>query len=228
MFERFKSRSYELERIDTGDYTDAEYEQWQREMPWIHGFFGEVRALENSLLKAVRASSGRSVSILDVGAGSGTLLETLRNRLAERSSFLVGAEKHMSAAASIAARGLASVRCDAQALPFADRCFDHAICTLTLHHLNDDEAVRLLGEMARVSRGPIFAIDLNRDPLAYFAYRALAPLVLQRLTVEDGALSILRSFRKDELVDLAQRAGLRDITVEGSRMNRLILSGRKA
>ena len=32
MFEKFRHRSHELERLDTGDYTADEYARWQREM----------------------------------------------------------------------------------------------------------------------------------------------------------------------------------------------------
>ncbi len=227
MLDRFRHRSYELERIDTGDHTAAEYARWQREMPLIHGFFGEKRALRNSLLAEIRSSGGPKVSLLDVGAGSGQLLSTFRTWLSDRDAFMVGAEINAEAASAIGVAGMSAVRCDGTRLPFADDSFDHAFSTLTLHHLSDEDAKALVGEMGRVSRGRIFIVDLNRNPAAYYVYRLLAPLALQKLTVEDGALSILRSFKADELELLAADAGLVDIRVDRSRFNRLILSGHK-
>lgn len=227
MSERFRTRSHELERIDTGDYTPAEYARWQREMPWIHRVFGENRALRNSLLAEIRRAAGSAVSILDVGAGSGTLLKTVQADLYGHSPFLVGVELNHEAAIMIATNGLVATRCDGTSLPFGDDSFDHAYSTLTFHHFTDDEAAAVLREMARVSRGRIFVIDLNRSAMAYYTYRALAPIMLQRLTVEDGALSILRSFNEDELLQLAREADLADVGVEHSPLNRLILSGRK-
>ncbi len=225
MFERFKQRSYELERLDTGDYTEAEYARWQREMPYIHRLMGETRALRNTLFRDLSGGNQR-VSILDVGAGSGELLRELRKWFGPRAS-LTGVEINETAARSIKGSDVIAVRADAVLLPFETDAFDSAFCTLFLHHLSDDDAVRLLCEMARVSRGRFYAIDLNRDPAAYYFYKIFGRIFLQRLTLEDGALSILRSFTAKEMHSLAERARLRNVKVESSRANRLVLSGTK-
>ena len=227
MFEKFKQRSNDLERLDTGDYTPEEYARWQREMRIIHRLFGEIRALRNSLLPAARASGESKVSILDVGAGSGELLRVLEKWTAGRKTFFVGAELNAEAARTIKSTILAAVRCDALRLPFPDSSFDYVFCSLFLHHLGDDDAVGLLKEMSRVARKRIYVIDVNRQPAAYYLYKVLGGLVLQRFSLEDGSLSILRSFSPDELVVIAKAAGLSDIKVERSMVNRLILSGRK-
>ena len=61
--------------------------------------------------------------------------------------------------------------------------------------------------------------------MAYFLYTTLGKLVLRnRLVRNDGALSILRSFKPDELLALAQRAGLSDIWIERHFPYRLVLS----
>lgn len=232
MFARFKQRSYDIERLDTGDYTPAEYLRWQREMSRIHRVFGEIRALRHSLIREVNASREASVSILDVGAGSGELLRMLGKSLNGKKTFLAGVEIDMDAARSIrgvkSGRELFAVRSDALRLAFADDGFDYVFCTLFLHHLNDEQAVTLLTEMSRVARKKIFVIDLNRSPVAYYFYKIASRLFLQRLTREDGALSILRSFQPSEIRRLAERANLTDVSVQHSKANRLILSGRKA
>ena len=225
MFERFKQRSYELERLDTGDYTEAEYAHWQKEMRFIHRLWGETRALRNSLFRDLNDRTGR-VSILDVGAGSGALLHELSGWFGTRAS-LTGVEINATAARSIKSKGIQAAMADGLKLPFEADTFDAAFCSLTLHHLGDEAACQLLAEMARVSRERIYAIDLNRDPVAYYFYKTVGSLFLQRLTRDDGALSILRSFTAPELFKLAEKALLRDIKVEKSRANRLVLSGTK-
>lgn len=226
MFERFNTRSYELERLDTGDYTPAEYERWHREMWYIHRFFGELRALKNSLLKAIEANENIRVSVLDVGAGAGELLSELKKWTAGREMFLVGAEINYGAAISIRNAGLDGVQCNALQLPFEDNSFTYVFCTLFMHHLGDAEAVKLLREMGRVAAEGIFVIDLNRHPTAYYSYKLFGSLVLQRFTLEDGALSILRSFTAPEMLNIAKTAGLSEVAVKCSKLNRLILTGK--
>lgn len=228
MFASFKQRSRELERLDTGDYTPEEYSKWQREMRVIHRFFGEMRALRNSLLREILASREAEVSILDVGAGSGELLRELSKWLVEKKAFLVGAEINMEAASAIRgenADGVAAILADALTLPFRSDSFDYVFCSLFLHHLDDEQAVTMLREMGRVARKEIFVIDLNRSQVAYYFYKLVGSLFLQRLTLEDGALSILRSRSPDELRSLAERAHLTNVSVQHSKANRLILSG---
>lgn len=225
MFEQFKKRSKKLERLDTGDYTEQEYARWQREMKYIHAIFGEQRALKNTLFRDIRSEGSNKFSVLDVGAGSGGLLRELKNWTSHGDAFLVGAELDGGAARSINVDGIAGLQCGALRLPFGDKSFDYVFCTLFLHHLDDEPAVRLLQEMSRVAARRIYVIDLNRHPLAYYAYRFFGWPFLQRFTLEDGALSILRSRTPDELLQLADRAGLKNATVEHSRANRLILTG---
>lgn len=226
MFERFQHRSLDLERLDTGDYTSREYVRWQREMKYIHGIFGEERALKNTLLRDIRSDDSATLAVLDVGAGSGRLLRKLSEWTEERKTFLVGAELDGAAAQATKSASVMSVQCNAIELPFADDSFDYVFCSLFLHHLADDDAVALMREMARVAVKRIYAIDLDRNPGAYYAYKIIGWPFLQRFTLEDGALSILRSRTRNELFRLADTAGLRDVKIEHSRANRLILIGK--
>ncbi len=231
MFSRFRQRSSKLERLDTGDYTPEEYARWHREMKYIHRAFGEMRALRGPLMRDVRATAGDQISVLDVGAGSGELIRAVHRWLTGRRSFLVGSELSAKAARAIyrgSERGdIEALRCDALRLPFADDSFDYVFCSLFLHHLSDADGVTLLREMSRVARHRIFVVDLHRRPVAYYFYRMASYLTLQRFTREDGALSILRSFKPAELRRLAVDAELSEISVRRSWAYRLILSGKK-
>src|SRR5947209_2847609 len=102
MFERFRHRSHELERLDTGDYTREEYARWQREMRLVHNLWGERRALENSLVKHIRASGLHHASVLDVGAGAGNILKLVKKTLPDRDVFSIAAETSDDALAIVA------------------------------------------------------------------------------------------------------------------------------
>lgn len=227
---RFAQRSLKFERLDTGDYTAEEFDKWQREMSWINQTLGEVRALRNSLLSEIRANDKREISALEVGAGSGLLMRKLHRWLGGRRSFLVGTEIDTASVRSIHRASPSSeveaLQCDGLYLPFADGSFDYVFCSLLLHHLNDEDAVKMLREMKRVARKRIFVIDLNRSPFAYYFYKAVSRIFFQRFTREDGALSILRSFKPAEMRKLAETAGLREIKIMSSAAYRLVLSGK--
>jgi ubiquinone/menaquinone biosynthesis C-methylase UbiE len=233
MFERFRQRSQELEHIDKGDYTPEEYEGCMAELRRVNRWLGDSRALRRSVLPDIGRESLREFSLLDVGAGTGELLRevALWSRSRGTKARLVGLELNERAAEGLAEESrefweVESVRGDVMRLPFDAGAFDYAMCSLFTHHFRDEACVRVLAEMSRVARR-VYVIDLHRHPVAYYFYTTVGRLFLHnRLVREDGALSILRSFRPRELRVLAERAGLTDIKVERRFPYRLVLSAR--
>lgn len=235
MFDRFRERSYKLEHLDKGDYTPDEYAGCLAELRRVNRFLGDARALRASVLKKIEREDANDFSLLDVGAGSGELLRVMARwaRRKKRRANLIGLELNHHAARAIIEESRAFteinvVRGDCLRLPFADDAFDYAICSLVTHHFRDDDVVRVLGELNRVARRGVFVIDLHRHALAYLLYTTLGHLFLHnRLVREDGALSILRSFRPAEFCALARRAGWTNAKVTRRFPFRLVLSGHK-
>ena len=232
MFEKFKQRSYQLEDIDTGNYTPEEYENCIYELQLVNRWMGDAHALKQTLFRAVESNRLTQFSVLDVGAGSGELLRVTATwaRSTNRRFKGVGLELNERSAKAILEEStdfpeITSVRGDARQLPFSNAEFDYVMCSLFTHHFVDEQVVHILREMHRVARRRIFVIDLHRDPVPYFFYTTLGKLVLKnRLLRHDGALSILRSFKAEELVRLGKAAGLRDLWVEHHFPARLVLS----
>ena len=232
MFEKFRQRSLEPENLDKGSYTPEEYEGCLVELRRVNEWLGDANALRDSLFKEIKRRDLRSFSVLDVGAGSGELLRVTAKwaRETSRQTALVGLELNERSAQAILDestdfREISSVRASGFQLPFGDNSFDYAIQSLTLHHFDDAGAVKILREMARVARGGIFVIDLNRNPVAYFLYTTIGHLFLHtRLLREDGALSILKSFTPEEMEQIAQQAGLANARVDKHFPSRLVLS----
>jgi len=232
MFDRFKRRSYELEHIDTGNYTAAEYEGCIGELQLVNRWMGDAHTLKSTLFKEVAANHLREFSVLDVGAGSGELLRVTASwaRDTGRSLRAVGLELNERSASAILEESrsfpeITSVRGDALALPFGNGDFDYVISSLFTHHFVEEQVVEILREMNRVASRRIIVIDLHRHPAAYFLYTTVGKLVLKnRLLRHDGALSILRSFKAEELFQLAKRAGLRNVWVERHFPFRLALN----
>lgn len=122
-------------------------------------------AVEASLCHLVPPGSGR---LLDIGTGTGRVLELLGPRV--REGLGVDASKHMLALARarLARAELAhcSVRlADMYRLPLPDVAFDVAVLQMVLHHAEDP--ARVIAEAGRVLRpgGRLIVIDLasHRD-----------------------------------------------------------------
>jgi ubiquinone/menaquinone biosynthesis C-methylase UbiE len=227
----FEKRATKPERIDTGDYTDEEYNTFLREIRFINQRLGDRSALEKALLTEISKLDVKEFSVLDVGAGSGELLSVIADFAREggRRCKLVGLDLNELSSLEIAKESenyseLSAVRGDAFRLPFDDGAFDYAICSLFTHHLTDEQVPRVLREMSRVARRGIVVIDLERNAMAWFlfnlfcvAYR-ISPLVRQ-----DGSLSIKKGFRERELKSLADQAGLASVSVQRHAPYRVVL-----
>lgn len=236
MLAQFRQRSLELEHLDKGDYTAEEYEGCIIELQRVNHWLGDASALRDSLLTEIEKLNLRSFSVVDVGAGSGELLQVIVDwaRKTQRQARLTGVELNARSSQAIAERApefpeITAVRGDAFRLPFGDKEFDYAMCSLFTHHFRDTDVVRILRELDRVSARGVFVIDLYRHPIAYFFYTTIGRLFLHnRLIREDGALSILRSFTPQELARLAAEADLKDFTVTRSFPYRLVLAASSA
>lgn len=230
----FETRSLKLERIDTGDYTPEEYDRFLHEIRLVNRLAGDNRALKKTLLQEIKSENLKSFSILDVGAGSGELLRVIAKfaRKQNRKAKLFGLELNERSANSILEESkdfaeIEAIRGNALKLPFADNSFDYTICSLFTHHLSDEKIVETLNEMRRVSARKIFVIDLHRHPFAYISYKIFcAVFQISKLVREDGSLSILRSFKPDELEKLAEKSDIKNAKVERIFPFRLVLKGK--
>jgi hypothetical protein len=92
--------------------------------------------------------------------------------------------------------------------------------------LTDENVVRLLTEMSRVARRGIYVIDLHRHRAAYALYKIFCVVFrISPMVRADGSLSILRSFKPNELKLLAEKAKLKTVSVERHFPFRLVLRG---
>jgi len=165
---------------------DLHFDVWSRtydRSPMQILLFGPVhRALSAAL--ADRLGSGR---LLDIGTGTGRLLERLGRGRPGLALFGLDRSAGMLGAARRARARLHFVRGAAETLPFADGSFDAVTTTLSFHHWSDQPAA--LREVHRVLRpGGTFALaDVSIDDLPpWGAARVVARLMpAQGLAVDD-------------------------------------------
>ncbi|PWA05935.1 methyltransferase domain-containing protein [Flavobacterium psychrotolerans] len=92
---------------------------------------------------------------------------------------------------------------------FAKLKYDIALCTLTLHHFKDDEIVTIMTIFKKNSNIGIVINDLHRNAIAYRLFQALCFVFqLNLMSRKDGLTSILRGFKKRELMLFSKKLNL--------------------
>ena len=175
-------------------------------------------------------SRDSTVSLLDVGSGSGDVPRAIRDSIAAR-SFLttVCALDRDPTAVSLARRTeLDVVQADSLRLPFDTASFDLVMAVKFAHHFEGGDLFQLMAEMTRVARRRVIVLDIRRHWLAYYGFIVWSRVFTRnRLARHDGPISVLRGFTADELLALgATVAGFR-WTVRGYLGFQLALVGRR-
>src|SRR5207244_8233024 len=146
-------------------------------------------ALHRLIFQALEAElpDWRENEIVDVGCGTGAILEQLGNP-----GKNVGIDLAPEAISFCRERGLNNVRQgDICALPFADASFDAVICSSVLYHQWVGDVEGAIREMHRVLRpGGVLLINVPAFPFLHSPH--------------DEAVMTARRFRKQELRELLQ------------------------
>lgn len=118
---------------------------------------------------------------------------------------------------------------DARALPFDNGTFDVVHSSLLVHHLDPDDAVTALREMARVSRIGVVVNDLRRGTLPLLAtWATTGAFGRSRVTRVDGLASARRAYTLRELDVLLEAADLVVHRRSASWMPRVVTSAVRA
>ncbi len=172
----------------------------------------------------------RSLSILDVGAGDGSLGAELTEWARRRQWNWRVTNLDLSVPAMRLNPGGRFVAGSALALPFRDNSFDVVIASQMAHHFLSDEDIRVhFREAWRVTGDLLFLMDLHRNPfLLGMVWLALRLGNYPRHFRSDGLLSVRKGFRVREWRSLAAEAGVPQARVSLYAGARVLLGARKA
>jgi 2-polyprenyl-3-methyl-5-hydroxy-6-metoxy-1,4-benzoquinol methylase len=172
------------------------------------------------------------IRILDVACGGGDTAIALEHRLkrAGLEATVDGCDLSPTAvrhAQSEAERRNASVRFfehDVLTDPLPAE-YDVIMCSLFLHHLSTDDAVRFLSEAAQTARRSIVVQDLVRNLRGWWlAYTGVRLLLCNDVCREDGPRSVECAFTIEEARKLGEEAGLHNFRVEPRFPCRFVLT----
>lgn len=103
--------------------------------------------------------------------------------------------------------------------------YSYFVSSLFLHHLTDEQAVSLTGEMARAARRGFVVHDLERSKRGLLLAATVTRAVTRSPVVHtDSLLSVRAAFSLEEMLDISIQAGLRGARCARLWPRRLLLS----
>lgn len=211
----FSKRSTKREIIDDMALDASETTEVLRSLEIVNTYLGGYSTTLDALDRLLPRGLERA-RVLDVGAGGGDMARRVVAWGRERGTRIEVVTVDLDAGAVEFARAALAgtpearvVRADVYTLPFAERTFDVAICSLFLHHFEQEAAAGVLRAMSAVSRYGVVVNDLHRHPVAWASIWALTRVLGANPIVQhDAPLSVLRAFTVDDFDDLERRTGL--------------------
>lgn len=167
-------------------------------------------------------NTNAEITIVDLGCGNGDMLRTIaeygdNNNLKFR---LIGVDANVFAInyareLSIHYPNISYLAEDIFDNKVAALHYDVALLTLTLHHFKDEEISQLLETCHQNAKIGIVINDLHRSSIAYRLFQAVCYVFrLNPISRNDGLISILRGFKKKELIPFSEKLNCKKYKIE--------------
>ena len=173
--------------------------------------------------KLIRNISNKEIiTILDVGCGNGDMLRKLahygyKNNLnfqligIDANNFTINHAKQLSENYP----NISFLNHDIFEESFRELKYDIVLCTLTLHHFKDNQIINLLNVFYTNSKIGIVINDLHRNAIAYRLFQVICFVFnLNKMSRDDGLISILRGFKKKELVNYSNELKFNNYNIQ--------------
>ena len=212
MFLNTKFRTNEEEQLDVFSLKGETLRDALDNIAKINQLLGGNLLTLRGVQKLIRnISKKETITILDVGCGNGDMLRKLADYGYKKNinfkligidanKFTINHAKELSENYS----NISFLCLDIFEDAFREIQYDIVLCTLTLHHFKDYQIIYLLNIFYSNSKIGIVINDLHRNSIAYRLFQVICFIFnLNDLSKNDGLISILRGFKKEELVDFS-------------------------
>jgi 2-polyprenyl-3-methyl-5-hydroxy-6-metoxy-1,4-benzoquinol methylase len=206
-------RSREVEIMDDLEMGGDLLRRTLDQLALINKWLGGNQLTKDGVLKILgNHPKEKEVSIIDFGCGHGDMLRELA-KLARKRGYklkMLGIDANQTAinygeelstdypeisyqCANVLEDSISSLPCDI------------ALCTLFLHHFEDQVAEDFIISLATNARLGVVVNDLHRHKMAYRLFSSLRGIINNHMVTEDGLTSILKSFKRKDLEQIAQK-----------------------
>ncbi len=228
MFIDFSKRSQEPEMIDSSEsLPHREVVTMLRELCLVNRWLGGTEACLGALGPLVerivsREGKRRTIRIVDLGSGCADIPAALvcwaRGKgypihvtaVDSNAAVCQVAQERTSALSEISV-----VQGDVLHPPLRRGVCDLVFCSALLHHFSDEQVAGILTGFRTTAGEAVVVSDLHRHPLAYIGIRLLTALLSRSAAVRhDGPLSVLKGFRRGDLLAILKKAAIARATVQ--------------
>ncbi|MDH7446453.1 methyltransferase domain-containing protein [Aquimarina sp. 2201CG14-23] len=150
--------------------------------------------------------------IIDFGCGDGEILRQLINSSRKKGIKLklIGIDNNekcviQARKLSISYPEIEFFHRDILTVTKQDFHCDIIICTLTLHHFDDEQIKNVLKKSISLVSKAVIINDIHRNKVSYYLFKLFSFFFIKGYIAKyDGLISIKRGFKKRELVDFAK------------------------
>ncbi|MGA9213087.1 class I SAM-dependent methyltransferase [Kaistella sp.] len=173
-----------------------------------------------NLLKNVPKNT--EITIMDFGCGSGDMLRML-SKFGTKNNLkfnLIGIDANEATIrhaekCSTEFENISYLKEDIFEYDFSKYKIDIALITLTLHHFKDEEILKIMRVIFNLVKKGIVANDLQRSKLAYRLFQMIIFIFrLEKMTANDGLISILRGFKREDLEKFTKDMGFKKYSIK--------------
>lgn len=162
------------------------------------------------------------ITIVDVGCGNGDMLRALADYGSKNNLnfVLIGIDANNFTIQHATDLSKEYPNISYRCLNIFDKVFqelkyDIVLCTLTLHHFKEEEILCLTSTFYTNASFGVVINDLHRSAIAYRLFQALCFVFkLNVISREDGLISILRGFKKEELVHFSKNNNFKKYSIQ--------------
>ncbi|MGO2358295.1 methyltransferase domain-containing protein [Mesonia sp.] len=209
-----QERSKEVEIMDDFDLKGKHLKKTLRDLEHINAWLGGNQITIQGLAKLLKNQpQDKEISIADIGCGNGAMLREIavwaRKHKYKLKLIGVDANTHGIEIAEKLAIDFPEIQFLALNMfseAFKQKKFDIILCTLTLHHLKNPEINSILKVFTQQAHVGIIVNDLQRSKVAYRLFQVFcAVFINNEIARKDGLISILRGFKKEELIAFSKQ-----------------------
>lgn len=214
----FSKRSTEDEMMDDFSLSHAIIDPIMDELEAVNKLLGGYGVFLNAF-KKIGIRDGMIISDWGCGGGDSLRVAARWARKLRLNLNLIGVDATASAIEyaqkrSAAYPEIAYIKSDVMNDKLVSDQFDIVISSLFTHHFENENWIRLIKKMSDCARKAVIINDLHRHWFAYYSIGILTQIFSKSVMVKhDSRVSVLRSFKRKELKQLLERAGIKDFSI---------------